>query len=246
VWWLDVSLALVAVFLGIAFYWVSKRLRLRIRVINRAREKLETEERRVFDFLHTIGEALSGDMRADDLNRIIVEGAVQITEASGGAIYLADRKGLGVRRGYGTPEHSTIFTLPAESTKSKDLMATFLRWHTVPVGEGIIGEIWSSGQPLLVNGDDPRLPRAMHASVMIAPLTFGGQKLGVLFVTRRAAASHSSPVRLVFFMPWRQQSASPSTPRQSFTKLLRKNDSMRIWRSPTKSSGFSFPTAPPT
>jgi len=72
VFWLDISLALVVVALGGAFYWVSKRLRLRIRVITRAREKRETEERRVFDFLHTIGEALSGDMRAEDLHRIIV------------------------------------------------------------------------------------------------------------------------------------------------------------------------------
>jgi sigma-B regulation protein RsbU (phosphoserine phosphatase) len=186
VFWLDISLALVAVALGTAFYWVSKRLRLRIRVINKAREKLETEERRVFDFLHTIGEALSGDMRAEDLHRIIVEGAVQITEANGGAIYLAERKGPGVRRGFGTQEHSTVFVLPADSSKSKDLLGTFLRWHTVPPGEGIIGEAWRSGDAALVQGDDPRLPGGAYASVMIAPLIFTGQKLGVLFVTRRA------------------------------------------------------------
>ncbi len=187
-WWLEAFLGLLVAGLGIAFYWVSKRLRLRIRVITKAREKLETEERRVFDFLHTIGEALSGDMRPEDLHRIIVEGAVQITEANGGALYLMERKGQGVRRGYGTPEHSVIFPLPAESSKSRDLLGTFLRWHTVPPGEGLIGETWRTGEAVLVNGDDPRLPEGGLSSVMIAPLIFGGQKLGLLFVTRRSSS----------------------------------------------------------
>jgi hypothetical protein len=29
----------------------------------------------------------------------------------------------------------------------------------VPPGEGVIGEVWSSGEAILVNPDDPRLPQ---------------------------------------------------------------------------------------
>jgi sigma-B regulation protein RsbU (phosphoserine phosphatase) len=205
--WLETSLALVAATLGIALYVVSKRLRQRILVINKAREKLETEERRVFDFLHTIGEALSGDMRSEDLNRIIVEGAVRITEANGGAIYLAERNGPGVRRAYGTAEHSVVFNLPPDSAKSKDLLATFLRWHTVPPGEGIIGEAWRSGEAILVNADDPRLPQGSCASAMVAPLIFSGQKLGILFVARRAGSEPFLAASFSIFRAVAEQSA---------------------------------------
>jgi sigma-B regulation protein RsbU (phosphoserine phosphatase) len=93
VWWTELTLTLVVIFLMAVFVRVSRKLRGQVLMLERARERLETEERRVFDFLHTIGEALSADMRADDLNRVIVEGATQITEAHGGAAYLAQFKG---------------------------------------------------------------------------------------------------------------------------------------------------------
>jgi sigma-B regulation protein RsbU (phosphoserine phosphatase) len=186
VWWIALTLTAVLVSLAAVFLRVSRTLREQVQTLERARERVEAEERRVFHFLHTIGEALSADMRAEDLNRVIAEGATRITEADGGAVYLAQLKGDSIRRGYGTPEGTVLFPLPKEAEKNQDVLATFLRWHTVPPGEGIIGAVWREGIPLLVSGDDPRLPEGAFSSVMVAPLSFGGQRLGVLYVTRRA------------------------------------------------------------
>ena len=64
-----------------------------IEELKRAREELQVEENRVFDFLHGLGEAFSDDLRSSDLHRLIVEGATRITDAHGGALYLVDRTG---------------------------------------------------------------------------------------------------------------------------------------------------------
>ena len=61
--------------------------------LKRAREELQVEENRVFDFLHGLGEAFSDDLRSSHLHRLIVEGATRITDAHGGALYLVDRTG---------------------------------------------------------------------------------------------------------------------------------------------------------
>ena len=165
-----------------------RRLQTRISVIDKQRARVEAEERRVFDFFHGIGEALSADMRAEDLHRMILDGALRISEAHGGAVYILDKKATSLRRGFGTPDTSIIFPMPPETEKSRDLQQTFLRWHAVAPGDGIIGHIWRTKEPLLLPGDDPRLPAGACSSLMIAPMIFSNQMLGVLFVTRRSGA----------------------------------------------------------
>ncbi len=70
---------------------VNLRQRRSIEALRRAREELQVEENRVFDFLHGLGEAFSDNLRSSDLHRLIVEGATRITDAHGGALYLVDR-----------------------------------------------------------------------------------------------------------------------------------------------------------
>jgi hypothetical protein len=53
---------------------VNLRQRRSIETLRRAREELQVEEDRVFDFLHGLGEAFSEDLRSSDLHRLIVEG----------------------------------------------------------------------------------------------------------------------------------------------------------------------------
>jgi sigma-B regulation protein RsbU (phosphoserine phosphatase) len=207
VWWPELIFTLIVVCLTAVFFRISRKLRSQVLVLERARERVEAEEKRVFYFLHTIGEALSADMRADDLNRVIAEGAVQITEANGGAVYVPQAKGEGLRRGYGTSDDTVIFPLPAEAGKAPDVLATFLRWHTAPAGEGIIGTVWREGIPLLISGDDPRLPKGAFSSVMVAPLSFSGQRLGVIYVTRKAGVEPFLQSAFTIFKSIAEQSA---------------------------------------
>src|SRR2546425_12462471 len=70
-----------------------QRQRWRIRQLERSKEEIQIEETLVFDFLHGLGEAFSETIRAADLNRLIVEGAARILDASGGALYMMERAG---------------------------------------------------------------------------------------------------------------------------------------------------------
>ena len=69
-WWPELLLAFAIAVLVVLFLRNSRKLREQIASLEKARERIETEERLVFDFLHTIGEALSADMRAEDLKRL--------------------------------------------------------------------------------------------------------------------------------------------------------------------------------
>ena len=63
----------------------------RIDQLERSNEEIQVEETLVFDFLHGLGEAFTETIRAADLHRLIVEGAVRILDAHGGALYMIER-----------------------------------------------------------------------------------------------------------------------------------------------------------
>jgi sigma-B regulation protein RsbU (phosphoserine phosphatase) len=207
VWWIDAVLTIALVALGGVFVRTYLRQRTRIELIEKQRARVEAEERHVFDFLHGIGEALSADMRTEDLHRMIVENALRITEAHGAAVYTLDKKGTTLRRGYGTPEWSIIFPLPPETGNSKDLRQTFLRWHALTQGEGVVGVVWRDREAELVPSDDPRLPPGSCGSLMIAPMIFSGQLLGVLYVTRRVGAEPFTSGSFAVFRSITEQAA---------------------------------------
>ena len=57
-----------------------------IRELKTARERVVTEEARVFDFLHGLGEALNGTARRADLHELIVRGVLRILGAQSGGL----------------------------------------------------------------------------------------------------------------------------------------------------------------
>lgn len=147
---------------AIAFVLVYQRQRRLIAALEKARERIEIEESRVFDFLHGLGAAVSEETKPHDLHRLIVEGALRILDAHGGALYLVERRGEHLR--------------PAFVSKN------------CPLFVDLIADAWRDGVPLHLSGDDPRLgresPRRTSAA-MVCPLIYGSQKLGLLVVARR-------------------------------------------------------------
>src|SRR5438094_762112 len=76
------------------WFWARNgKLRAQIEEAVKARQKAELEESRVFDFLHGLSDAFTTEIRGEDLHRLIVEGAVRILDAHGGALYMANRDG---------------------------------------------------------------------------------------------------------------------------------------------------------
>ncbi len=201
-------LILVVAAMALVCWRIVRRMREKMQALDRAREQIQEEETRVFDFLHGLGEAFSADHSAEDLHRLIVDGAMRIVDGHGGALYLPQLKGDGLRRSYGTVQDSVIFEVPEEAAKSPDLLRTFLRWHSVAPGAGLIGEVWERGEPLNVRSDHPQLQKpGAPATAMVAPLIFNGQKLGLLLVTRRAGSEPFLGTTFQIFKTIAEQSA---------------------------------------
>src|SRR6516162_437831 len=202
----------------IIFIGVIHRQRRLIEELRQSREDLQIEENRVFDFLHGLGEAFSDDLRPSELHRLIVEGATRILDAHGGALYLGDRGGkvlLPIFISKGCP---ALVEVPRyvlqQSTASPLALQSYLLLHTVKPGEGLLGTVWEKKEPLFLSSRDydPRLENLKVSalqtdSVMIGPLLYGNQNLGVLAVANGPMTTPFSPSDFVVFQSIVEQSA---------------------------------------
>src|SRR5258708_26999253 len=90
---------------------------------------------------------------------------------------------------------------PTKSGITPAAIDSFLRLQPVKAGEGLLGMVWEKREPVFLssNDDDSRLENLKSStqqidSVMVAPLLYGKQNLGVL------ASSHG-PMRTPFAPP---------------------------------------------
>src|SRR5437016_735489 len=126
--------------------------RQRIRKLERSHEEIQVEETLVFDFLHGLGEAFRETIRPHDLHRLIVEGATRILDAHGGALYLSDRSGNKLVPVFLSKACPPLVLVPGhvlhQAATAPAALEGFLRMHKVAAGEGLLGTIWQTGQPV--------------------------------------------------------------------------------------------------
>src|SRR5947208_12252238 len=132
--------------------WIftSFRQRRKVHALERSKEEIQVEETLVFDFLHGLGEAFRETIKPHDLHRLIVEGATRILDAHGGALYLADRAGHRLTPVFLSKGCPPLISIPAhvlhQAATSPAALDAFLRTHTISRGEGLIGNVWETGQ----------------------------------------------------------------------------------------------------
>src|ERR1700726_1818925 len=200
--------------------WVYTLLRLRrsIRRLERSQEEIQVEETLVFDFLHGLGEAFSETIRPHDLHRLIVEGATRILDAHGGALYMADRTGTKLTSAFISKGCPPLVDVPPhilqQAAATPAALESYLRLHPVPLGEGVVGRVWQTGQPILLNefSEAPEVARLRDSSfgpssVMIAPLLYAKQNMGVLAMANGRIESPFSQSDFVVFKSISEQSA---------------------------------------
>src|SRR6516162_6328101 len=137
------SILLTALVIVLAIGWALFVLRKQQRTIaqlKHAREELQLEESRVFDFLHGLGAAFSGDLHPSDLHRLIVEGAMRIVDAHPGALYISDRTGKILLPTLLSPGCPPLVEVPKsilmQSGTNPSAIDSFLRLQPVKAGEG--------------------------------------------------------------------------------------------------------------
>lgn len=199
-----------------AFYAAYQGQQRRIQALKKAREKIQREESRVFDFLHGLGEAFSEDLKPGDLDRLIVEGASRILDAWGGALYLAGKQGELLHPIFISKECPALIEVPPailqQAASNPSTLQSYVRLHAIEQGEGIVGTVWRDREPLLLSGDDARLENLRDTvrqtkSAMFCPLINGKQNLGVIAVANPAADAQFSASDFAVFKAIAEQSA---------------------------------------
>ena len=183
--WFMVIVAALAAWSAYLFY-VTRRMKRKIASLRSQRDHFRTEERRVFDFLHELGEAFSGDLRPAELHRRIVEGAVKILESKGGALYLADKSGTLLAPMFISKGCPPVVEVPADlrgqvTAQTND---SYFRLHHIRPGEGLNGRTWAAGLSSVIDppGSDFGTSPTTQTT-LAAPLVYAGQNLGVLAVS---------------------------------------------------------------
>jgi sigma-B regulation protein RsbU (phosphoserine phosphatase) len=192
--------------------------RRRIRALERSHEEIQTEETLVFDFLHGLGEAFSETIRPQELHRLIVEGATRIIDALGGALYVTDRMGGKLTPAFISKGCPPLVDVPSnilhQAAATPIALESYLRLHAVAPGEGLIGRVWQTGQPICLNefAEAPEFAKLRgtafgSASVMATPLRYGQQDLGVLVLANGSMGAPFSQSDFIVFKSIAEQSA---------------------------------------
>jgi sigma-B regulation protein RsbU (phosphoserine phosphatase) len=152
------------------------------------------EERRMFSFLHDLGEAISREDSHMSMYRLIVEGAMKVMESAGGALYLLDASQANLVPRFHSDHCVPLVEIPervASLAKSNpSAVLSFLRLHSVTTKEGLLGDVFQSQRVEIIEDlrKDARLGKMLSnlqvgTTSMIGPLSFGPKKLGILAVT---------------------------------------------------------------
>ncbi len=200
--------------------WIFTALRQaqRIRILERSKEEIQVEETLVFDFLHGLGEAFSETIRPHDLHRLIVEGATRILDAHGGALYMADRTGTKLTPAFISKGCPPLVDVPPhilqQAASTPVALESYLRLHSVALGDGVIGRVWQTGEAVCLNefSEAPELAKLRGtafgtASVLIASLLYGKQNMGVLALGNGPMDAPFSQSDFVVFKSIAEQSA---------------------------------------
>jgi len=207
---------LIASLAGWLLTWLQQRNR--IRQLERSKEEIQIEETLVFDFLHGLGEAFTETIRAADLHRLIVEGATRILDAHGGALYMMERAGGKLAPAYVSKGSPPFIEVPADvlqkAATTPSALESYLRLHTIPPGEGVVGRVWQTREPVCLTdlANNPELAALSGTSlgarsIMVTPLLYGKQNMGVLALGNGPMSAPFTPSDFVVFKSIAEQSA---------------------------------------
>ena len=163
-----------------------------------SRHRLGRERSVIFTFLKRLGEAFTTDVEVDQVLGIILESALETTEASAGAIYLfnADKTELDPRVVLNFFPPLYVEAGGNLSERRTEGLEEQMRDQRFIPGEGIIGEVAASGHAQLIG--DARAQGILlgttteymrNRSMLVVPLRVREEMLGVMAVLNKQRGS---------------------------------------------------------
>ena len=183
---------------GILVSIVARGMLSEYEYVEGSRHRLGRERQVIIAFLQRIGAAFTTAVEVEQVLKIILDSALETTEASAGAIYLYDKdlKQLSPRvvLNFFPPLH--VDTLAALSERRTEELEAEMVAQTFDLGEGVIGEVAKEGRARIV--DDVRAEGIMlgtttefmrNRSMLLVPLKIRNEPLGVMAVLNKQRGS---------------------------------------------------------
>lgn len=210
-----IFLALLALCLAALLAVLFHKQRAAFSQIKAEEADIVAEERRMFGFLHDLGEAISREDSLSVMHRLIAEGAMRVEESLGGAVYLLDPAGRELVPRYISEQMPPLIPVPADlaDPASAPALLSHLRLKAVGAESDLLGRVFTSQKAELI-GDlsaagiaGAALASQSGIQVMIGPLTSGNRRLGVLAVAANANRKPFSQNDFEVFNSLAEQSA---------------------------------------
>ena len=168
----------------------------RLGQIQREKDEIVGEEKRMFDFLHQIGMVIEKYITPAQLYKEIVEGFGKVLSSDGGAIYLLDEDRQYLVPKYISLDCPPLVSVPKEITnRAKEdprALRSYLMLSKIDADEGMLGTTLTTGSSLHIANlkDHPAMYDSLlggdsDVSAMLSSLQYGGRDLGVIAVVRR-------------------------------------------------------------
>jgi sigma-B regulation protein RsbU (phosphoserine phosphatase) len=179
---------ILAVLLAAALLGAVVLLLFRLRKTAEAKMELEGEERRMFGFLHFLGQAIEDDYSSRKLFRVIVDGLEEVLGAEGAALYIVSPDGESLVPAFLAEQCPPLFVLSAreeeEIGNDEKRLASYLRLAKVPEDDGMLWECLRASTSRWLT-DLRAYPGIEVDEVMLAPVTHAGRELGVIAAVGR-------------------------------------------------------------
>lgn len=174
--------------IGWIFWWTSRR---EINRLDEQRQMLAEEKLIVFDFVHSMVEAIGEGVTREELFERVVHSAILSTGALSACIFQQEDqliRGVAVE-GLFPPHRPLPESARSKITTRAKFIEQILKAEVFKVGEGLVGSVAQSGIGILIENalEDPRVvkhedPSLEVRSVIVVPILFRDRKLGVLAI----------------------------------------------------------------
>ncbi len=211
------TLFLEAVIVMLILYLLRNSRKLRHKNIS-----LRQEREVIFDFIYNIGEVFADaeEIKADSLFKRILFFATKTGKAASGAVYLynADRTQLFARAvsGIFPPLYDPDQVHTEQILAKSQHLETLVKTRPVAVGEGLIGSAAVVGTGIIIEDAemDARVPTYANDflkihSLLIVPMRFGNEVLGVIALANRTDGRPFTPSDLNLLQAMADQASVP-------------------------------------
>ncbi|MCG8603136.1 MAG: SpoIIE family protein phosphatase [Verrucomicrobiales bacterium] len=175
------------------------------------KDAIEREERRMFGFLHGLGEELQEDTSPANMHSYIVNGVVEVIRADAGILYLLDAETSQLVPVAQTESLAPVIPLPTEiltsggSGKVERAYRNYVRLSPLPSDGNLLGETLGMDEgvylPELKTHSDfqtNKNPFLDDVAFLGAPLVYGQKRVGVLAVVKKGDKEFTQNDREVF------------------------------------------------